>query len=518
MTDALKARGRGLTAGVTAIVTLVMALAAVLVAPVAKADGCVSGTLIKGSLPAVYYCGADGKRYVFTNDKAFFTWYADFSGIQVLTDAALGEIAIGGNVTYRPGKKMIKIQSDPKVYVINRGGVLKHVPSEECAETLYGANWKKEIDDVSDSFFVNYQIGTPLATCSDFDKSGEMNVSVSINVDKNLMGGGAIVLPAVTSVSPSAGATNVSIDADVMATFSKKMKASTLSTGTFTLTKSGTGTSSGVVAGAVTYSGQTATFNPSASLEANTAYTATVTTGVKDEADKGMTVDYSWNFTTGATASVSGPSVTSVSPTNGSTSASTTANVTATFNSAMDATSFTNSTFTLKKGGTDVTGTVSASGNTATFNPMGDLEAGATYDAMLTTGVRSASGTAMATGFTWSFTVAGSTGGSTSGATTITAITPPDGGTGVAISTPITLTFSGPMNASTISSSTLTVKKGSTAVAGTVTYTGNVATFTPASPLEANSTYTVTLTAGAKDMGGNSVQGGAYSWNFTTAS
>ena len=32
-----------------------------------------SGGLIKGSLPAVYYIGADDKRYVFPNDKTYFT-------------------------------------------------------------------------------------------------------------------------------------------------------------------------------------------------------------------------------------------------------------------------------------------------------------------------------------------------------------------------------------------------------------------------------------------------------------
>src|SRR5688572_23968188 len=124
MTMFLRMGRKALTTGVIVATAIASLMASALIAPSdASAAGCVSGTLIKGSMPAVYYCGADGKRYVFTNDKAFMTWYSDFSGIQVLTDAALGEITIGGNVTYRPGKKMIKIQSDPKVYVINRGGV-----------------------------------------------------------------------------------------------------------------------------------------------------------------------------------------------------------------------------------------------------------------------------------------------------------------------------------------------------------------------------------------------------------
>ena len=43
-----------------------------------------SGDLVKGSLSAVYYIGSDGKRYVFTNDKAYFTWYSDFSSVTTI--------------------------------------------------------------------------------------------------------------------------------------------------------------------------------------------------------------------------------------------------------------------------------------------------------------------------------------------------------------------------------------------------------------------------------------------------
>lgn len=132
--------------------------------PVVANPACAAGDLIKGTtLPSVYYCGADGKRYVFVNDKAYFSWYADFSGVKTLSDEDLAKITIGGNVTYRPGTRMIKIVSDPKVYVIARGGTLRWVASEDVAKQLFGADWNKMIDDVADSFFVNYKIGDPVA-------------------------------------------------------------------------------------------------------------------------------------------------------------------------------------------------------------------------------------------------------------------------------------------------------------------------------------------------------------------
>jgi hypothetical protein len=120
------------------------------------------GKLIKGSTPALYYCGADGKRYVFPNSNTYNTWYADFSGVVTLSDADLAKFMLGGNVTYRPGARLVKIQTDPKVYAIARGGVLRWVTSESVATRLYGANWNRMVDDVPDAFFVNYKIGAQI--------------------------------------------------------------------------------------------------------------------------------------------------------------------------------------------------------------------------------------------------------------------------------------------------------------------------------------------------------------------
>jgi hypothetical protein len=126
---------------------------------------CPSGTLVKGaSNSAVYYCGSDGKRYVFPNDKAYFSWYANFSAVTTISDAALGSVLIGGNVTYRPGVKLVKINTDPKVYAIAKGGVLRWVQTEAIAASLYGNDWNTKVDDISDAFFVNYTVGEPISS------------------------------------------------------------------------------------------------------------------------------------------------------------------------------------------------------------------------------------------------------------------------------------------------------------------------------------------------------------------
>jgi len=128
------------------------------------ATNCVSGSLIKGaSFTAVYYCGADGKRYVFSNDKLYFTWYGDFSSVAVITDAQLASISIGGVVTYRPGIKMVKIESDPKVYAVAKNGLLRWIKSEVIARALYGVTWNQMIDDIPVGFFTQYTIGAEIS-------------------------------------------------------------------------------------------------------------------------------------------------------------------------------------------------------------------------------------------------------------------------------------------------------------------------------------------------------------------
>ncbi len=154
------------------------------------------GDLIRGTtFSAVYYMGADGFRYVFPNDKTYFTWYSNFDTVKFLSDADLAKIQMGGNATYKPGSKMIKINSDPKTYAISAGGVLRHVSSEAIAISLYGSAWNTKIDDVPDGFFTNYSIGSAVASASDYSATTQSATATSINVDK------ALTAPEIISIT-----------------------------------------------------------------------------------------------------------------------------------------------------------------------------------------------------------------------------------------------------------------------------------------------------------------------------
>lgn len=145
------------------------------------------GDLIRGeTYSAVYYYGDDGLRYVFPNDKTYFTWYENFNDVKWVSDTTLATIQIGGNVTYKPGVKMLKINSDPTVYAVAGNATLRAIESEDVAQSLYGSNWNQYIDDVPDGFFGNYEIGSRIEFASQFDPELEEADAWNIGFDKQL--------------------------------------------------------------------------------------------------------------------------------------------------------------------------------------------------------------------------------------------------------------------------------------------------------------------------------------------
>lgn len=114
----------------------------------------------------------------------------------------------------------------------------------------------------------------------------------------------AVTALTVSGVAPASAATDVAIDGNVAVTFSTALDPATVNSSTFTVVQG-----AAVVPGAVTYVGNTATFTPTSSLAANTNYTATVTTGVKDLAGNALALINIWSFTTAAAITTPPPSV-----------------------------------------------------------------------------------------------------------------------------------------------------------------------------------------------------------------
>ena len=316
-----------------------------------------------------------------------------------------------------------------------------------------------------------------------------------------------ITAPTINSTDPANAATNIPFNQKVAATFSTTMDASTITTSTFTLLQGTT-----PVTGFVSYSGTTAIFAPSNNLSPNTAYTATITTGAKNLAGTALANYYVWNFTTGAAAVITPPTISFTDPANTATGVPLNQKIAATFSKTMDASTFTTPSFTLSQGTTSITGFVSYSGVTAIFAPASNLTPNTVYTATITTGVKDLAGNALANNYVWTFTT---------GATAliippaIVSTDPMNAATGVPLNQKIAATFSKTMDASTFTTPTFTLMQGTNSVSGFISYSGSTAIFAPANYLTPNTIYTATITTAAKDLSGNALANN-YVWSFTT--
>jgi len=144
------------------------------------------GELIRSSQPAVYYYSSDGQRHAFPNEQIYFTWYTNFDPVVTVSDETLASIPLGANITHKPGARMVKIQTDPKVYAVARGGVLRWIVSEEVAKSIYGTDWNTLVQDLPDSFFPSYSIGTSILSANDFSPYSEFSNSQTIGYDLDL--------------------------------------------------------------------------------------------------------------------------------------------------------------------------------------------------------------------------------------------------------------------------------------------------------------------------------------------
>jgi hypothetical protein len=239
-------------------------------------------------------------------------------------------------------------------------------------------------------------------------------------------GGGVPTSPEVSGTSPSDGAANVARNTNVTATFSTAMAVSSLTTATMTLVPEG-GTTP--VAAAVTYAAptQTATLNPFVDLDASTTYTATIkgsAGGATDAAGTPLAVNRSWTFTTADAIAPPpppppspAPTISGLTPPDDATGVGVTTNVTATFSTAMLASSLTTASVTLVRQGTttpiEATVAYATSTSTVTLNPSASLAAGTVYTATIkggVAGVINTLGISLAADTSWTFTTAAAQG------------------------------------------------------------------------------------------------------------
>lgn len=149
-----------------------------------------------------------------------------------------------------------------------------------------------------DSVFMANTVYTATITTAAMSSDG---VALASNYSWSFTSGLAsdMTAPTVVSTDPLDTAIDFPLNRNIMVEFSETLAPSSVNSTSFTVTDGVT-----PVAGAVTFSGTSATFNPTSDLAADTLYTATLTTAIADLATPAnqLASDYSWSFTTNAVA------------------------------------------------------------------------------------------------------------------------------------------------------------------------------------------------------------------------
>lgn len=180
--------------------------------------------IIKASGSVVFYLASNGRRYAFPNEQTFHTWYRDFSAVRTISDAELGRYAYGGNVTYRPGTRLLKRRGDTKIYTVGRGGMLRWVTRESVVRTLYGSTWHRLVDELPDARVADYVFGDPVRAASDVSPRAERDATPTIEQNRRattvVPPRAATTLPVSPPVTPPPPATSASTPAAARSTTS----------------------------------------------------------------------------------------------------------------------------------------------------------------------------------------------------------------------------------------------------------------------------------------------------------
>jgi methionine-rich copper-binding protein CopC len=272
-------------------------------------------------------------------------------------------------------------------------------------------------------------------------------------------------------------------------------------------------------------SGTTLTIDPTNDLANNIHYYLTFASGtVKDLAGNSYVGTSSYDFTT--VADTTAPTVTSFSPSDGTTDVALGSNIVLTFNEAIK-----RGTGTIYLCSDSATGTViesfnaansnrlSISGTTLTIDPTNNLANNTHYYLTFASGtIKDVAGNSYAGTSSYDFTTVPDT-----TAPTVSTFTPRDGATGIAVGNNIILTFSEAIQRGTgmiylrSGSETGTVIESFDAASSNrLSISGSTLTIDPSSDLANNTHYFITFaSATVKDLAGNNYAG-TSSYDFTT--
>ena len=307
------------------------------------------------------------------------------------------------------------------------------------------------------------------------------------------------------TITPTMGLINIPRNTPVTVSFSRPVDRATITTANFGFTQGAT-----PVAGTYSYDfGDTVvTFRPAAVLAATTAYTLSLTQGIKSVDGVPLDGGFVGSFTTGTNSDTVSPTV-SISPANGATNVPFNTSIVLTFSEPINPNTVNAATVVVVSQGELRPGTITfGQQNTfAVFTPASPFfpTASATVTVLGQVGDMAGNllqgsagvGTAVLSTFTTS-SVADRL------PPVVLQVVPANAATGVSTRTSISATFSESVNPTTITPSTFQVSSGGTPVAGTLSF-GNLnqtVLFIPDNPMPPVSTINIAI-SNVADVVGN---------------
>ncbi|NBS41815.1 hypothetical protein EBS80_04135 [bacterium] len=123
----------------------------------------------------MYYVDADMRRHPFWDTKTFFTWADNWNDVIWVTDATLSTLPIGTAMLPKPGVVLVKIADGASTYAIGTDGsgnpVLRLIPDETTAISLYGTAWADYVIDLEPTVFSKFGTGSTMSGSETVDRS-----------------------------------------------------------------------------------------------------------------------------------------------------------------------------------------------------------------------------------------------------------------------------------------------------------------------------------------------------------
>jgi len=135
-----------------------------------------SGDVLRGEhYPTVYWIDGDLHRRPFQDAQTYFTYYSSWNNVRTVTDATLATLTMGKPMLPKAGVVLVKIVSDPRVYALQTDGsgatLLRWIPSEAVAITLYGNAWADYVIDVPSTSYTQFGHGADMTSSVTVDRT-----------------------------------------------------------------------------------------------------------------------------------------------------------------------------------------------------------------------------------------------------------------------------------------------------------------------------------------------------------